>query len=230
LILNGALDLLFPPHCVACGALGTWLCEGCTAAIVRQPSPSCVHCGRLSNSARCRRCQDIPTRLASVNSYGVYRQPLRKAIYDLKYGGMQVLAEPLAELLANAWVATGYTCDIIMPVPLYKARERQRGYNQSALLGRALSRSLGVPCSCDCLERARNTPPQVGLSRSERHANMADAFRCRHTLVGKRVLLVDDVCTTAATLEACAAALQAAGAGELRGLTLARALVRTHTQ
>ena len=140
---------------------------------------------------------------------------------------MSVLAEPLAELMWASWRVAPITCDLFVPIPLHPARVRERGYNQSALLAQALGRRLGIPTAKDAVRRVRNTKSQVGLSRSERLQNMSGAFVSLRNLAGApHIVLIDDVCTTGATLEACAEVLIGAGAGSVRALTLARAIGR----
>jgi ComF family protein len=112
--------------------------------------------------------------------------------------------------------------DLIVPVPLHPKRQAERGYNQSALLARELSRQVGLPVAPAELVRTVRTRPQVGLNRDERRANIAGAFRCAGKVTDLRIVLVDDVCTTGATLEACAAELRSAGAAHVVGLTVAR--------
>jgi len=114
--------------------------------------------------------------------------------------------------------------EVLVPVPIHQKRVRERGYNQSGLLSRELGRLVRLPVVADCLTRQRHTPPQArATSVSERRSNVADAFTYRdHRLKGKQILLIDDVATSGATLDACAAALKAAGANSVWGLTLAR--------
>jgi ComF family protein len=135
-----------------------------------------------------------------------------------------MLAGPLGELMAETWEQAGLQGDLIAPVPLHPRRFRQRGYNQSALLALELGRRLEMPVREDAMQRTRHTAPQVNLGVEERRANVHGAFSARRRLVsGRRVILVDDVLTSGATLEACAKALQEAGASRVCGFTLARA-------
>lgn len=157
-------------------------------------------------------------------SAGVYSPPLSDAIQKFKYGGVAALGEPLAPSLAAMWRARGLGAELIVPVPLHPLRERARGYNQSVLLAQQLGRLVGVPVEHRLVLRSRHTRPQVGLNPELRRANVAGAFLAHGTAVGLHVLVVDDVCTTGATLEACASALVEAGAQRVTGLTLARAL------
>lgn len=165
----------------------------------------------------------LPVGLTAIASAALFAPPLREAIHQFKYDNVTGLAAPLAELMAAAWPRLGLAADLLMPVPLHARRLTERGYNQSTLLARQLSRSLGIPVDERTLVRQRHTRQQVGLGPDERHSNVADAFVCRVQLAGQRIVVIDDVCTTGATLEACAAALIGAGAGLVWGYTLARA-------
>jgi ComF family protein len=148
--------------------------------------------------------------------------PLRQAIHSFKYEGLRALAGPLGYVLYDCWDAEPYPANVIVPVPLHPSRMRERGYNQSALLARELSRHTGLPVVEGVLLRILPTRPQVGLNPPEREANVRDAFRCRgETLGGQHVLLIDDVLTTGATMRACAQALLQGRAGGIWGLTLA---------
>jgi ComF family protein len=149
---------------------------------------------------------------------------VRHAIHNFKYLRLAALAEPLGNALAAFWLRAPARADCIVPVPLHPARRRDRGYNQSELLARRVGRAAGIPVRPNALCRIRATAVQMELSAAERQVNVAGAFRCDDPLLrGAVVLLVDDVCTTGATLDACASALKTAGALEVHGLTLARA-------
>ena len=168
-----------------------------------------------------------PEPLAGLWIAGFYIHPLDHAIHALKYAGKRRVAEPLGLLMAETYRRQArfrLPPDALLPVPLHARRQAERGYNQSALLARVVSRELGLPLVEDALARLRNTPQQVGLSGGERRKNVAGAFACMpgHPLVeGRRLVLLDDVCTTGATLAACAETLLAAGAREVWGLALA---------
>jgi ComF family protein len=169
----------------------------------------------------------MSSHIVSIRSTSAHRFPLSRAIHAFKYSGLRVLAEPLAEMMWTAWLLAPVACDMIIPVPLHPARVRERGYNQSALLARALGNRLSIPVAETVIKRVRDTKSQVGLSRPERLHNMAGAFAAPGRIIGSpHILLVDDVCTTGATLEACAEVLMSSGAASVHALTLARAIGR----
>jgi competence protein ComFC len=215
---------MFPPHCVVCGELNSWFCEDCIAKISMQMPPLCVACGQpLPNGGICKRCQRDPLPLDGLRSVAGYEGTLGQAIHALKYEGVRALATPLGELMADYLTHLGLPADALVPVPLHRSRQRERGYNQSCLLARAIAQRVGIPV-VEALARERNTPAQVNLSRHARLANVQGAFHATDAdLCGKRVLLIDDVSTTGATLAACAHALAASRARSIWALTLARA-------
>ena len=207
------LELLFPAHCAACRRHGAWLCDACLADVPGQGQLQLVPWPHLAAGG-----------LMGVYSLSPHAHPLREAVHALKYGGVRVLAPPLAALLAEGLAECPLWVDTLVPVPLHIARIRQRGYNQSELLARALGDECALAVSCGDLVRHRPTRSQVGLSADQRQANVDGAFACRpDAFAGERVLLIDDVLTTGATLTACATALRGAGAVEVWGLTLTHA-------
>ena len=149
---------------------------------------------------------------------------MRQTIHQLKYRNLRALAEPLAKLLQDYLITNPVPGEVLVPVPLHRKRLRERGYNQSKLLAKELGKLTSLPVVDDCLIRERHASPQAGTSTvDQRRRNVIDAFTCRdHRLQDKQVLLIDDVSTSGATLDACAAALKAAGATSVWGLVLAR--------
>jgi len=148
---------------------------------------------------------------------------LRQAIHHLKYKRRRELAPILGQMLFDYWNATRLPADLVIPVPLHASRLKERGFNQAGLLAHALSGPARLTLDETHLIRCRPTPPQVGLGAQERQTNVKDAFAWMgNELTGVRVLLIDDVCTTGATLQASAQALRQAGAASVWALTLAR--------
>ncbi len=142
----------------------------------------------------------------------VYSGAVATLIHGLKYENKRYMALPLIRGLVETYGVNGLASDAIVPVPLHKKRRKQRGFNQSVLLGQGLCEHTGIPLWCDVLTRIRDTGQQVGLSEEDRWQNVYDAFSCTINLEGKRVVLVDDVCTTGATMLACARTLAGLGA------------------
>jgi ComF family protein len=222
-VLSGFLDLLLPPRCGGCGQLGSLYCDGCRLRTRRLEEPICRRCGAEVEHARdsCG-CRTRIRRLTRLRSAAAYEGPLEKALHRFKYEGRRPLAQPLALLLAERLAVDGLAAELITWVPLHPRRLRRRGYNQAELLGRELAGLTGLPTLAG-LARVRDTPPQVGLDRLRRQDNVAGGFRWEGKELARRsLLIVDDVATTGATLEACAGALKAAGAGAVIGFTVAR--------
>jgi len=222
------LDILFPPCCAGCQRSGHILCLSCIMQISPLPAPVCRHCSTpLTAGGTCKQCQYHPLKLSRVRVVGAYQGPLQSCIHALKYDGNTRLAEPLGQLLAEGYINYDMHADVVIPVPLHRERQQQRGYNHAHLLAQVCSARIGVPLRNDVLIRHRATPAQVGLNPNERRENVAGAFLCTaafatRALHGRTVLLIDDVYTTGATLEACATPLFAAGAAAVCGLVLAR--------
>jgi ComF family protein len=171
----------------------------------------------------CARCRTSPLQIDSIRSVFYFEGPLREAIHCFKYQGRTELAGPLGDLMAAYWARRAIPADVVVPVPLHPTRLRERGYNQAALLAREMADRVDIMVDECVLARRRATRPQVDLNAGQRRENVRDAFHCPgDTLADKQVLLIDDVCTTGATLEACALALYAGGVRSVRALTLAR--------
>ena len=219
------LDLVFPPHCQACGRAGQWLCDRCIGAVNYLRPPLCVRCGlQTDGGLDCRAClrHPLPLALDGLRAVAHYDGELRRVIHALKYEHVSALAEPLGRMLSTYLAQHPIPFDLIVPVPLHPERHEDRGFNQAELLAKVIARQCGVALNASALVRKLNTTPQVGLNETERRRNVRDAFHCAQRLDGLRVLIVDDVCTTGATLSECARALHDGGAASSWGLTLAR--------
>jgi competence protein ComFC len=218
------IDLLFPPRCGGCQAAGSLWCDTCRAAVKPIVPPWCEKCGEpLVADRLCANCRAHSLVIEKIRSVALFDGVLREAIHRFKYERLAGLAEPFGDMLADYWFAEQLTADWLIPVPLHPSRERDRGYNQSELLARRLARRVGAPLSSRGLRRTRATAVQMTLNAAQRRENVAGAFECVEPRVrGARVLLIDDVGTTGATLDACAQAVLKAGAASVMGLTLAR--------
>jgi len=219
-----ALDLLFPQWCVGCGREGDFLCYSCCQSLPRIMPPLCPRCGKPQPSGiLCPSCVGWQTEIEGVRSPFRFDGVIRQAIHQLKYRNLRALAQPLAKLLKDYLITNATPGEVLVPVPLHQKRLKERGYNQSQLLARELGKLVNLPVVDDYLIRQRYAIPQARTSSvEERRSNVANAFICRnHRLQDKQVLLIDDVATSGATLNACASALKTAGATSVWGLVLA---------
>jgi ComF family protein len=161
--------------------------------------------------------------IEQIRSVALFLGPLRQSVHSLKYERLAGLADPFGAMLADYWRTMQLTADWLVPVPLHPSRERDRGYNQSNLLAQCLATQVGISVIVKGLRRTRVTAVQMELNAAQRKENVSGAFACADQRVrGARVIIIDDVCTTGTTLEACAVALLKTGAASVMGLTLAR--------
>jgi ComF family protein len=235
--LRFALDALFPADCGACdrplpaGAAAA-LCASCLAAMRPLSGPVCTRCGvPVVDGARlCPPCTRREPCFATARAAGLYltaarpgADPLAVCVQRLKYAGRRDLAPVLGALLAERY-PFGQAV-LLVPVPLHRSRLRARGFNQAALLAQELARRRGLPVALRALVRRRQTRAQPGLDSTARRRNLADAFEVRlpARVVGRSIVLVDDVLTTGATADACATALLRAGVARVDVYTVGRA-------
>lgn len=217
------LGVLFPDRCVGCGNLGDLLCSACRATLRPLPHPprSLTHVRADGNDVS----------LNETRAAYVFEGPLREAIHALKYDRVKRIAPILGDLLSDYLQTHAMPIGAIIPVPLHKQRLAERGFNQSELVAQRLAETCGKPLLVKGLFRKRDTAHQVGLDAQERKQNMYNAFVWRGSSAPPpRVLLIDDVLTTGATLNACAQALKAAGSREVRALTLAQSASDNRTK
>jgi ComF family protein len=215
--------LLFPPRCVVCRRRGEWLCPRCRPQLTLVTPPVCPRCGAPLAVAPCPVCAIEPPPTSGLRFVGFHEGALRHAVHRLKFSGESYLAEPLGELLATCWQQAPLPGEVLIPVPLHPRREATRGFNQSALLAVQAGRLLHLPVLAAGLGRIRETPAQTRLGRPARLANLRGAFRWTAGGCPEYPILIDDVTTTGATLQACAEALRAAGARRVHALVVARA-------
>jgi ComF family protein len=231
-LVDPLLAVVFPSSCPACGQLLTQLgrgplCEPCWSALPRHAQLPC-RCGLplvagISACPRCRRGRQV---FAAGSSLGPYEGSLRVAVHALKFSGRRRAAARFAELLLESEPVARLvaTSDLLVAVPLHPRRLRERGFNQAALIAQELATRARRPCCPDALVRRVDTAPQAGLSAAARRRNVGAAFAVRRkaSVAGKTVTLVDDVVTTGATALACGRELIAAGAREVRLVSVAR--------
>jgi len=217
-------ELLFPSCCVGCGKDGAFLCMSCRRSLPQLMPPLCIKCGNsLSWDGCCTSCLRWELRIDGIRSPFRYEGIVREAILQLKYHHLRAIARELAQPLAEYLMRMSLPGDVIFPVPLHPRRLRARGYNQSALLAKELGKMVGLPIEEGILWRCIDTPPQARSDGETRRNNVIGAFRCNEKEVESRsVIVLDDVCTTGATLSACAETLQVAGVASVWGVALAR--------
>jgi ComF family protein len=232
---TAALDALFPPQCLICRAIvpqqGT-LCAGCWEGVSFITDPMCMRCGTPfphpvgGRDALCGECSRALPPYTAARAVFRYDDMSKRLILPLKYHDTTHAVAIYGRWLARAGADYLQYAELVVPVPLHYWRLVKRRYNQSALLGAALSRATGIPTLQDGLLRVRNTPPQSELDHKDRHRNVKNAFavapRRAGMLRNKTVALVDDVFTTGATISACAETLLEEGAKSVIVVTLAR--------
>lgn len=225
-ILWSGLDLVIPPRCGGCGKLGKRWCADCQRQLTPPPEPLCQICGAPQHfRGICEHCTVARPAFYALRSCAVFKEPLRPALLKLKYGRDIGLGEALAWDVALCLDSLGWQAEVIIPIPLSQQRMRERGYNQSGLIARPLSRIMRWKYLPNAIQRVRHTRSQVGLTAAERRENVQAAFTARAGLVQEKTVLVfDDVATTGATLHSASQALLAAGAKRVYALTVAKAL------
>lgn len=235
LIGNFLINTLFPIDCLGCGQEGNFLCDDCQATfdvssfrycLCREPS-------RVWSKGKCAKC--LGRKLDGLYSALNYQEPrVRQLIHLFKYKPyLKGLAGPLANFIwshlkilemQGEQALSAINSFVLMPVPLHKQRQRERGYNQAAELTKELAKKLGKPLLNDCLIKIKKTIPQVKLREKERRENIRGAFLVKNTVKinGQKIVLVDDVYTTGWTMEECAGVLKKAGAEQVWGMVIAR--------
>lgn len=233
-VYGSAVDVLFPPRCFVCGELvdaQSDVCSTCWSELDFISRPFCARCGdpfeyAMKDAEYCMACLQAPPPFASARAVLRYGPTARRLIAGFKYYDRTQATPMFGRWLARSGADNLPGVDAIIPVPLHPKRLVSRRYNQAALMAKSLGRHAGKPVWVNGMRRTRHTPQQAGLTRAERLQNVRDAFApnpvCENLLPGKTILLVDDVMTTGATLNACTTALLDAGAKDVHILTLAR--------
>jgi ComF family protein len=223
--LGRCLGALLAQDCLLCGAASEddILCRACAAELPRLQAPGCPRCALpTAHGETCGRCLSAAPHFDATLAAFRYAFPLDKLIQSFKYGHRLALGAYFGRQLAT--LAGSLAADLIIPLPLHPGRLRQRGFNQALVLARPVGRAYRLPIDATSCRRTRDTPAQAELAWRERVKNMRNAFHCTADLTGKRVVLVDDVMTTGASLDECARTLKLHGAAQVTALVLARAL------
>ena len=234
-VLRGLADVVYPRLCAGCGGdVGDahgHVCPDCLLDLTTIAPPHCERCddpaeGLIEHAYTCPWCLDIRPGFERARSAVRYRGPIRPILHEFKYGRGTHLGRDLGSLLEPCVRAHFRDADVdaVCAVPLHVTKARERSYNQSDILARDLARRLGKPLARRAVARVRPTATQTHLTAPERRANMTGAFEARNPewIEGKRILLVDDVMTTGATVEACTRALVSGGAAAVWVVTVAR--------
>lgn len=222
-----AADWLFPPVCVGCGEPGEAICDICKLSIPRLPDQHCLLCYRpMQSSGVCPSCMHHPPDFDKFYCFAAYSGLMRNAIQRLKYGRDLGMGRLLAKYIAPDLLNLFGDIDMVIPMPLSSERIRARGYNQSEAITKHLVDLTGWKHAPKALRKIRNTESQVHLSVVERLANLDGAFQAENDLVrAKRVLLLDDVFTTGATMRQASKALKTAGAIRVVSVAVARTML-----
>lgn len=234
-IAKNLINLIYPLHCAACARPldpinKERVCKGCLERIRQNPKPYCRKCGRSTDKGNsiCAECRKTKLDFDRAWAACLYEGPMKELIHSLKYNGVLSLSTTLSRIInsfimENSEILNGI--DIVTYVPLHSNRMRKRGFNQSLILASNLSKEFAIPLS-HALFKAASTRNQNELTRDERLVNLDGAFKLKSgmDLTGVKVLLIDDVMTTGATLSECAKVLKNAGAKVVRCLTLARGI------
>lgn len=222
-LFDGGLEFLFPSHCAGCRTNGSVWCDRCNGSLVLINGRECSRCGLpLEGQRGCPWCRFEPFPFF-LRSYAYYLPPLTSAIVSLKYRPNRKLAAVMSRWLFSI-LPRSWHPDLMTAVPLHPHRHRARGYNQVSLILNELFKNIDLPVCESAISRMKNTESQVGLTTLTRWENVSNAFRASPEVVGgRRVLIVDDLLTTGATLTACTDALIEAGAVSVYALTVGRA-------
>jgi ComF family protein len=240
ILLHDILDFVIPPHCSICGRslvrTEKAICDECFNSIAIIVPPFCQRCGRPGEGNVCNDCIIQPHVFTRARALGRYSEVLKNLVLLFKGRRKVSIGRRLGQLLGTLVRGDEVLsrADIIIPVPLYHVARRRRGYNQCEILSREISEITGIPTTTDALVQVRPTRPQKSFSISRlssaeqmsmRKSNVEGAFSVRHpaSIADRRVIIVDDVCTTGATLDECAREIRLAGATEVYAAIVARA-------
>lgn len=226
--ISQVLNVLYPSTCPVCLKPSdsyriSPLCSICWGKIERHDGGGCRICASVTDynsTGVCQGCRTLNPVFERVIAYGIYDGVLKEVIHHMKFGQIRRLAGVLGRELSTLQIPNA---DLIIPVPLSVHGLRRREFNQSAIMARVLSKQTGIPLYLNCLRKVKETLPQSLLPKKERRSNVKGAFSANGKLADKMILLIDDVVTTAATINECAKALKKAGISSVTVMTAARA-------
>ena len=217
------IEFLFPKKCFECGKVGNYLCSSCRQTITKPKYQVCIAClnpsliGKTHNHCKKR------YQLDGVIFGYPYQGAIRKAIKKIKYQGVHSITEEITRISLERFEREQFLDYLAVPVPLYKKRLKQRGFNQAATIAKIVSKEWELEYSDDVLERIINTKPQSDLVKKDRITNIKKAFRLKdnYSIEGRDIFLIDDIFTTGSTLQECTRVLKKAGAGAVWGFVIA---------
>ena len=226
-IIKKILELLYPTTCVFCrGICKTGICKSCSEKIDYIQEPLCKKCGKLIHSQEGEFCFDCQRRMLHYEqgrSLWLHKRPVSSSIYDFKYKNKRVYGEIYGREMAEQFndLIRMWEIDVLIPVPLHRKRQRKRGYNQAEIIARELGKRLGIPVDMSVIIRERETTPQKELGQKNRRKNLKKAFCLTgKRLIGKNILLIDDIYTTGSTIDAMAEVLMKTGCEKIYFLTI----------
>ncbi|MBN1354540.1 MAG: ComF family protein [Candidatus Omnitrophica bacterium] len=232
-VLKNILDVILPPVCYVCGISCSskyGLCDGCLGKIRRIPQPSCPACGRhpAENGLLCGECASKKYYIERAWSCCYYENVIKECVHLFKYNGYLGLVDIFNDIMTAFIAENGIdkNIDLVIPVPLFGTKKRERTYNHSEVLARAVAKRLAVPVDTKNLRKIKWTQSQSELTKEKRMRNIKEAFVAvdNNAFFGKNVLIVDDVYTTGATVNECARVLLKAKANKVFSITLARGI------
>lgn len=225
------VDLVFPPTCGGCKTSGVQWCQNCQDQTKKFSLPICDLCGQTTQSrGSCKRCLATHPHFTALRSWAEFGGPIQNALHDIKFRKNIGLGESLSQHLVGVLKSNKWEIDLVAPVSLGYKREKQRGYNQTALIAKPLASCLQLPYNPRILSRSRETISQVELSLAERQKNVNGAFQSNSPDVHRKsVLVIDDVTTSGSTLNACSKILIDNGARAVYGLTVTRAILNNRS-
>jgi competence protein ComFC len=232
-LLTGIIDLLYPPTCALCGNISSKdICAKCWSDFIPVGGRVCATCGNPAVGGEpCPFCLAMEFHFDKAFSFFAYEEPLRDAILDFKYHLGERKGRALTGLFADEFIASPVSkkkFDIIVPVPLTGQKLRRRSYNQSEIFAYGIADAISIPVVPYALLKRKETPSQTGFDLAQRVENVSDSFMVpdQSIVEGKRVLLVDDIITTGATMNECAKVLKESGAREVVAISLARGIMK----